>query len=755
MTETIREWTLYEELGHGAMGIIYRATHAIMPGEFAVKRIKPELISNDEVRARFLREVVIVKNLVHPNIIKTELPFEEDDCVYLPMERLVGRTLSDELKQQPGPWPAQKAIAVIRAAAAAMGYAHTLETPVFHRDLKPGNLFICEDHTVKVMDFGLAKAIGQKKLTDPKTVAGTPAYLAPEILKGQEASASSDVYALGVILYRLLAGRVPIKMPEGESSSSMKTQRSLGKMRAVIEAHEKGIEDIRIYAPETPESLSRLVMKTLESDPSKRFSDGQELHLALKTVDLGQQNAPNPDDDDTELGLSLDDLEKPIEANEKGARTFPPSPSVSVPKHFPSEPCPSATDSLSYYDDLIGEARKTEQTVLAERDKKEQRILAEKRQKEQVVEQVRQAWKKVQTVYENEFASLELKGAALQRFIDDFGHEENPYYQEAAKKLESISLASLKIEKKTVTLKVPKLYKKHGVVRPAGLFRKAQYGNVEHSRIIKMKVSIYHHKIVTSTGDVKLDIGLFSVLPPGQFEMGNSSESNESPVHQVKIDYSFEMMQTPVTQGLWKTVMGNNPSEWPQRKTDPVNNISWYESVAFCNALSLKAGLVPYYILSNEKGYPGEGIYKVSVIHNPNGRYGYRLPSEADWEYACRAGTKGDRYGALDDIAVYGKYRGNKIGPVGKKHPNAFGLYDMLGNVWEWVEDQYHETYQGAPSNGSAWVNRMDSHHVLRGGSWFLDGSEGRWVQRASGRIHGNTYIGLNYTGFRCSRNVK
>jgi len=100
--------------------------------------------------------------------------------------------------------------------------------------------------------------------------------------------------------------------------------------------------------------------------------------------------------------------------------------------------------------------------------------------------------------------------------------------------------------------------------------------------------------------------------------------------------------------------------------------------------------------------------------------YSYRLPSEAEWEYACRAGTTGDYAGDLDSMGWYDKNSGGKTHPVGQKQANGFGLYDMHGNVWEWVEDWYHEGYNGAPVDGSAWLSGGEQKdRVLRGGSWF------------------------------------
>lgn len=137
--------------------------------------------------------------------------------------------------------------------------------------------------------------------------------------------------------------------------------------------------------------------------------------------------------------------------------------------------------------------------------------------------------------------------------------------------------------------------------------------------------------------------------------------------------------------------MGNNPSEDKRCGGNcPVERVSWNDAQAF--------------------------IYK---LNEANDGFQYRLPSEAEWEYACRAGTTGDYYAAdVSDIGWYGDKSG-KPHTVGGKRPNAFGLYDISGNVWEWCQDWYHSNYEGAPSDGSAWLSESeDRYRVIRGGSW-------------------------------------
>ncbi len=198
----------------------------------------------------------------------------------------------------------------------------------------------------------------------------------------------------------------------------------------------------------------------------------------------------------------------------------------------------------------------------------------------------------------------------------------------------------------------------------------------------------------------------FLLIDAGEFDMGSQSsekgiQTNEEPVHCVKISKAFCMSKYVVTQKQWQDIMGNNPSYFKGNNL-PVESVSWSDVQEFIRKL-------------NEK----EGTDK------------YRLPSEAEWEYAARAGTTtkysfGDDESKFGDYAWYVSNSGDKTHEVGQKKPNPWGLYDMHGNVLEWVQDKWHSNYNGAPTDGSAWEG--DGYRVIRGGSWV--GSAGRFPVR-------------------------
>jgi formylglycine-generating enzyme required for sulfatase activity len=225
-------------------------------------------------------------------------------------------------------------------------------------------------------------------------------------------------------------------------------------------------------------------------------------------------------------------------------------------------------------------------------------------------------------------------------------------------------------------------------------------------------------------------------VPAGAFRMGSDNELFcEAPAHTVTFRSGFWLGKCPVTQAQWQAFMGDNPAGFAGRPDNPVENVSWDQAAAFCRRLGEKTG------------------------------QRVRLPSDAEWEYACRAHTAGDFFfgpwgpfgedsevpaeavQALNDYAWFDLNSGGSTRPVGRKRPNPWGLHDLLGNVWEWCADVWHSDYVGAPGDGSAWVEgeERQPRRCVRGGAWDMNA----FRCRSSYRSYDQREAATSRLGFR------
>jgi serine/threonine-protein kinase len=318
-----------ERLGSGGMSNVYKATDLILERTVAVKILAEHLSDDERFVARFRREALAVAKLVHPNIVQVYDTGNDGGQYYIVMEYVRGRS-GAQLLQAEGPVGPETAAEIGVQACAGLDYAH--RRGIIHRDVKPGNLMVFGgpvgggEMTVKLTDFGIARAIEQTRITQVGSVVGTAAYLAPEQVRGEEATPATDVYALGVVLYQFLTGRLPY---EGSSLAEL----------AVRQQNETPLPP-STYNDEVPETLGGAVLRALEGDPSRRYASADELagglHLGLQGEDvtLPLQEGATPTrvlGGDTAATRHLDRTTAQTEYRPAQSQTRRPQPRVAAP----------------------------------------------------------------------------------------------------------------------------------------------------------------------------------------------------------------------------------------------------------------------------------------------------------------------------------------------------------------------------------------------------------------------------------------
>ena len=273
-----------ERLGSGGMSNVYKATDRILERTVAVKILAEHLSDDERFVARFRREALAVAKLIHPNIVQVYDTGVDEGRHYIVMEYVAGRS-GAQILQRHGPVKPATAADIGIQACAGLDYAH--RRGIIHRDVKPGNLMVTGgpvgggEMTVKLTDFGIARAIEQTRITQVGSVVGTAAYLSPEQVRGEEATPATDVYALGVVLYQFLTGRLPY---EGSSLAEL----------AVRQQNEKPLPP-STYDSEVPEPLGAAVLRALEGDTNRRYASAEELATGLR-LGLEGEDVTLPDE---------------------------------------------------------------------------------------------------------------------------------------------------------------------------------------------------------------------------------------------------------------------------------------------------------------------------------------------------------------------------------------------------------------------------------------------------------------------------
>ncbi len=670
-------YRVLELLGKGGMGDVYKAEHRMMQRTVALKVIKRELMQNPQAVERFEREVRAAASLAHGNIVAAYDAERAGDVHFLVMEFVAGTDLAEVVKQR-GQISVADACDYICQAAEGLQHAH--EQRLVHRDIKPHNLMLTAEGTVKILDFGLASltegpidrgetVVQRSDLTAVGTIMGTPDYISPEqATDARAADIRSDIYSLGATLYFLLAGRPPFD--EGTVVEKLKSH---------AESEAERIDEVRV---DVPAEVADVIRRAMSKDPGDRFQTPSDLADALAPFVEKHRS---------------DKFAVPAKPQPGGRGTAWSQIAVAAAAVVVLGVLAVVLYLMTDYGTLVVESDDENLKIAVHRLFHDSFDGAKGRD----------VWNSSASDNITGSTTKRLKAGAYIVFLPDTQEFE---LSQRRLVLQRGGKVTIRVRRKSRQLPLP----------PA----------TANKTLANMELVL---------------------IPAGQFIMGTPQDEKGLPdqrQHPVKITQPFHMGMFEITQQEYEWVMGENPSVFSvsgvgkdvvsgqDTNRFPVERVSWEDAVEFCRRLS-------------------------ALPEARRAGHVYRLPTEAEWEYACRAGTTTTFHfgrelnGTQANVDGQHPWGTSEKGPalnrttaVGSYQPNVFGLHDMHGNVWEWCSDLYGiDTYANSriddPRGPSAGTSR-----VVRGGGWNYGALQARAAARDQ---RAPDYLDVNL-GFRVVR---
>ena len=646
-------YRVLSELGQGGMGVVYKCFDDIAGIMVALKALPPELSHSEPEMEDVKNNFQLIHKLHHPNIASSNT-LERDNSngnYYLIMECVEGEDLRRWIRQKrnENSLTLETILPIVRQIASALDYAH--EELIIHRDIKPGNIMIDAGGHVKVLDFGLAAQI-HTSMTRVSMVSqgtgGTAPYMAPEQWRGQAQGAAADQYALAVMVYELLAGRLPFESTD------------------VVILREAVLNETPNPVASQPKHVQAAIERALSKDPANRFDTCSDFVAALEGKAVGPASTP-------QKGPRRDVREPGEQVARRRWTTvillfgFAVIAAAALFVFIAFQKMNRLADSRSTADERNPVAARTDVSLQAVSDSRQTAV--------QPIEDARTSADEPLT-------------------LDDSDGQSVAVSQEP-----TVTQKPSTTQKPTTTQKPSTTQKPATTQKPSGSSASGQA------------------PLVRKTVNLSEDVALEMVkVDPGTFKMNYRvgwKESNEKP-HEVTLTKVYYIGRTEVTQGQWFTIMDKNPSYFKGEDL-PVEQVSWNDAMSFCAKL-------------NEMDLAPTG-------------WKFTLPTEAQWEFAARGGTRSNnfKYSGGNDIDKVGWCSENsgdnkltdstptiielfennsKTHYVGMKKANELGLYDMSGNVFEWCLDDYVEDTRNAPVEFTRRNERDGGARTVKGGSW-------------------------------------
>ncbi|MBN2703528.1 MAG: protein kinase [Pontiellaceae bacterium] len=710
-----QRYEFIEELGRGGFAVVWKALDRKLGRTVAIKKLHAE--QDDVVIERFKREAQVIAQLNHRNVVGVYDVAEDvadgKNEVWLVMEYIDGGSLRDYLRQK-GKLEIPEAVRLFKGIAQGLAYAHRKN--LVHRDIKPTNILLQNDGgelIPKIVDFGLAQAGRNSELSISGYGLGTPYYMPPEQQRdAKSVNHTADIYALGKVLYEMISGQLPDTLdPDGISNPK----------------------------------LSKIIFKCTKSKPEERFFSVDELCRAVEELEVKKQKPVRKPESTSSILCPSCGLENSSDVSfcsGCGAGLYHTCPECSQKEFVDSRFCSSCGTDI---DGFLNSQEVLSRMQKYVRSKKWSRVLKEFdewddsvrldghkgvsliREIKKVEEQARQSIEEAEKLnnvlrsLEQSIVSKETDGKSdivvlvqelrkLMATLSRLAVLEVPSDEHLRIKKEAQERIDRIVEEEELRASKVKSRKRWLIsLGVAGVAVSIIAGGLvsrfrtkmewEQAKMLQQDVlSNMGKKVLTTDSGFKME---FLPIPEGEFLMGENTEYE----HLAVVDKPFWMAKTEVSKRQWKQIMGNGKYGSSGGDDLPVENVTWLEAIEFCNRLTK---------IDRKAGNLNEG-------------YVYTLPTEVQWEYACKAKVSGDYcFGSavwkLNNYAWWSGNAGSETHPVGSSIPNAWGLHNMHGNAWEWciaegrkITDEPAAEYMGHVCRGGAWSSewwncRADSY---------------------------------------------